>query len=529
MLIEMVGDVLTQPFNPLRSKLGFHDVNIRHHAIDQHIQVLMSDNVPDVLISHVKADYFLQHINSDDAVQKMSLYCDALLRFVVRSSSLVIANTLSYPTTRIVGLSHIDQLKLTAELNSMLFDCAAKSSMVSIADVAGVITRNGIDRSINLQNELVMRMPYTRHVLPDLINEYAKVIRERFVARKKVVVLDADNTLWGGVVGEDGIDGISVDTEFPGIVYRRFQQDLVNIAKSGILLALVSKNNEADVKQAFDQLDMPLKWSQFVSTRVNWHPKSENIAAIAKELSIGLESMVFIDDNSFEIEQVRGALPMVDCYEFDARQVDSALSLLSRISDLNTWSLTAEDLAKTEQYQQKSQREASSVAAITLDDYIQSLEIRIEVGINRVAQIQRITQLTNKTNQFNLTTKRFTEAEMIKAMQEGQVFDFRVIDKFGDMGIVGVSIVRNGEVEAFLMSCRALGRKIENEMLDFVLSKATDYPLTATYCKTMKNELVSGFYDENRIGLIYNDSSIKKYRLDERPQGHSKTRITEVD
>jgi FkbH-like protein len=529
MLIEMVGDIITQPLSQLKNYIDNKSVNIIHHGIDQHFQVLTSNTTPTVLISHATPNFFLMDGDRDGALQKMSLYCNALTIYAARGSTLVVVNTLSLPTDRIVGTLFMEQQRLTAELNSMLFDCAAASKMISVADIATVLARAGIDRSINIQNDLVMRMPYTRQVQPAIVAEYAMVIRERFVPRKKLLLLDADNTLWGGVIGEDGVDGISVDTEFPGIVYRRFQQHLLQIANSGILLALVSKNNEADVKQAFDRLDMPLKWRQFVSTRVNWHPKSENISAIAKELNIGLESMVFIDDNSFEIEQVRSALPMVDCYEFDARKADSALSLLSRISDLNTWSLTAEDLTKTEQYQQKNQREALFGAAITLDDYIDSLEIRIEVGINRVAQVQRITQLTNKTNQFNLTTRRFSEAEIITAMQEGQVFDFRVIDKFGDMGIVGVSIVRNGEIEAFLMSCRALGRKIESEMLEYVVSKVAGYPITAIYRKTMKNELVSSFYDENGIGLIYSDSTIKKYRLDKRPRVSSTTRITEVD
>ena len=344
-----------------------------------------------------------------------------------------------------------------------------------------------------------MRMPYTGHALPHVIHECGRAIRERFLPRKKaVLLLDADNTLWGGIIGEDGVAGIDIGPSYPGIVHRLFQQSLLELRSSGVLLCLVSKNNEADVREAFEKLEMPLKWGHFTAARVNWKPKSENIAAIAGELKLGFESLVLVDDNPFEIEEVQHALPAVDRYLFDALNADEALSLVYRIRDLSTWSLTAEDRQKANQYSEEIQRKNLRDAVGSLEDYLRSLNIKLEVGMNRASQIKRISQLTNKTNQFNLTTRRYSEAEIIELQARGRVFDFRVTDRFGDMGIVGIVIVLDGEIDSFLMSCRALGRKVENLMLKHVCEVVgSDPPLRARFVPTPKNGMVEDFYDHN--------------------------------
>ncbi len=495
MRIELVGDVVTQPFSALKKHLPDAQIELHHHGIDQHFQVLMAGVDADVLICHAMASYFWDGSGGMDAKARMQAYCAAILNVANKGKCLIIVNSLSASRARIVGKTHLHNLRLIADLNAMLFDLADQSAFVSVADIAGVLSDCGQLQSINVQNELVMRMPYTRQVLPSIIGEYARVVIERHSARKKVILLDADNTLWGGIVGEDGIDGIQVDTQFPGIVHRKFQQQLLELGRSGILLVLVSKNNEADVREAFDGLDMPLRWDSFSAVRANWSSKSENIAAIAAELNVGLDSMIFIDDNPFEIEQVRAAHPMIDCYQFAGRNANEALSLLFNATGLGVWATTDEDLAKSQQYAQEAERRQIATSAASLEDYIASLDIRIEAGVNRQAQLKRIAQLTNKTNQFNLTTRRYSEAEILSAMQDGQVFDFRVIDKFGDMGIVGVAIIRRGVVETFLMSCRALGRNVEHTMLAYCCAVANASALRAHFIPTAKNSMVADFYD----------------------------------
>jgi FkbH-like protein len=499
MRVEFVGDIVTQPFSVLSKRFPDRQLEIYHHGIDQHFQVLMSSATADILICHTMASFFLESGSGMDARTRMQAYCHEILKFATTGKCLVAVNTLSVPRDRIVGMQHLQRLRLVADLNAMLFDLAEQTQLVSVADIAGIISEVGQSQSISIQNELVMRMPYTRHILPVIVSEYERVVSERIAPRKKVVLLDADNTLWSGIVGEDGVDGLQVDHQFPGIVHRKFQQQLLELRRSGLLLALVSKNNEPDVREAFDSLDMPLKWDSFSAIRANWNPKSENIALIASELNVGLDSMVFIDDNVFEIEQVRAAHPTVDCFRFDGRNAKEALSLLCDIAGLGAWAVTDEDIAKSEQYAQQAQRKKIESAATSVEQYIESLDIRIEAGINRTAQVKRISQLTNKTNQFNLTTRRYSESDILVAMQEGKVFDFRVIDKFGDMGIVGVTIIRNGAIEAFLMSCRALGRNVEQIMLAYGCALTGEPALSAHFIPTAKNSMVADFYEKSGL------------------------------
>ncbi|MGN6594497.1 HAD-IIIC family phosphatase [Sphingopyxis terrae] len=510
MLIEFVGNIVTQPFGRLARLLPWDDVAVVHHGIDQSIQVLLGGSKADVLVVHLTPDHFMVQ-GEAQAVALMQGYCDALRSFAAANRTVVIVNTLAPPVHRLVGSDHVAQLRLTARLNEMLFACSDETGWVSMADVAGVLALNGLDKSISATNGAMMRMPYTSHVLPALVDEYARAIRERFVVRKKVILLDADNTLWGGVVGEDGVEVIQVDEQYPGILFRRFQAALASLRDSGILLCLVSKNNEADVREAFDRRDMPLRWDSFAAIRANWEPKSANIGSIAEQLNVGIDSMLFIDDNPVEIAEVTAQFPQIAARQFHVREAADALGWLASIPDLGTWSPSAEDLAKSEQYRQEAQRQEVAASATSIEDYIASLGMVLEAGINRADHVKRIAQLTNKTNQFNLTTRRYSEADILAAMEEGQVFDFRVRDRFGDMGIIAVVIVRGGEIEAFLMSCRALGRKVEEDVVKYVLSKIPAGEVRARYIRSGKNPMVADFYDRVGFSLVEGDDDVRRY------------------
>src|SRR5262249_8847124 len=324
-----------------------------------------------------------------------------------------------------------------------------------------------------------------------------QVIRERYASRKKVVCLDADNTLWGGIVGEDGVERIAIDRQYPGTLYRRFQSQLLDLARSGVVLALVTRNNHADVEEPFERRDMPLKLEHFSSIQVNWEPKSDNIVRVAEELNLGLDSIIFIDDNPFELEQVKAALPEVEVYRFQAQWADAALGLLASIPGLKTWSVTSEDLQKAALYRDERQRTELRKQVTSLGDYLRSLDIRLEVGCNRISQVKRISQLTNKTNQFNLTTRRYSEGDVVSLMEAGSVFDVRLRGRFGDMGVIGVVIVGGGEIDPFLLSCRALGRGVEPQVLDYICRKFGSDALTASYVPTRKNIMTVEFYDAN--------------------------------
>lgn len=499
--IAVVSDCTSRPLIRFSGvEVGF-DFQIEHFGIDQHIQVLLSGPKLDVLLVHVGSRFFDFQSSLSVVRQRLNELLAAIDHFLRESSAILVLNTVGPPVHRLVGRQHMEAISLACEINCSFIRLANREARVSIADIASVLSTVGLSRAINLQNDWVMRMPYTGIAISAISSEYAKVLRERFVVRKKVLIIDADNTLWHGVIGEDGIEGVSVGKDYPGAVFQCFQYQLLEARDSGLLLAMVSKNNLADVRQVFGECSMPLKWDDFTAHRVNWMRKSENIISIAEELNLGLDSFVMIDDNPFELEEVSRSLPSVTCIRFDWQNPSEALSLLYNTPGLSAWEATAEDSGKAQQYADESKRKELFASSGSLEDYIRSLDIQIKVGCNRQSAVARISQLTNKTNQFNLTTRRYSEGEIRDAMIGGAVYDFHVADRLGDMGIVGVAIVREQEIEAFLMSCRALGREIEGNMLAYVCSKHSSVNLSASYVPTEKNSMVSEFYDRNGFEL----------------------------
>ena len=460
----------------------------------------------------------------------MEEYCAGVREFAARNPAIVILNTLEAPPEAVLGMDRLDRLALAAQLNARLFAVARERANVSVVDIGGIVGRIGAERALSLQNRLAMRLPYTKPALEAVGAAYAQAIRERFLPRKKVVAVDADNTLWGGIVGEDGADGVAVDRDYPGSVFRRFQTQLLDLRRSGVLLALVTKNNLADIEEVFALRQMPLGLDHFSAIRVNWAPKSGNLIEVAEELNLGLESIVFIDDNPFELEEVRTALPMVEAWRFEARNADAALGLLASIPGLRAWSATAEDLAKAEQYAQERQRSEARAVSGSLDDYLASLDIRLQIGRNRRSQVKRLSQLTNKTNQFNVTTRRYSEADIARFMDDADVFDVRLLDRFGDMGVIGAVIVANGEIDTFLMSCRALGRGVEGRILRHAVDRIGDPGLRARYIPTRRNILTETFFDGNGFDLLDTDEEGGKlYRLGGGPPPGRDIPVEEVD
>jgi len=247
-----------------------------------------------------------------------------------------------------------------------------------------------------------------------------------------------------------------------------------------------------------------LKWDDFLIKKVNWNPKSQNIIEIAKEINVGIDSLLFIDDNPYEIEEAKRA--GVEAVLVNEENISI---ILDRI-DLKAINITKEDKQKLNQYKSEQKRGEILKQVASIDDFIKSLNIKINYWINNKNQLKRITQLINKTNQFNLTTKRYSESEVEELMNKYQVFSFQVEDKFGDMGIVSVVIVKDNEIDTFLMSCRVLGRKIENQIIDIVL-KNTNLPLKAKYIKTKKNSQVENLYEKLGFKVISQTEEEKNY------------------
>lgn len=369
-------------------------------------------------------------------------------------------------------------------------------------DVDGLQRYFGIERSLDDRKWYLYRQPYTEIFWNELAQQLAAILNGQKTASKKCIIVDCDNTLWGGIVGEDGLVGIALGDDFPGSAFRDFQHQLLTLRSQGILIALCSKNNEADVWEVFDRHDgMVLKRDHVVSHRINWNDKVSNICSIAKELNIGLDSLVFVDDSAFEIGHIRQALPMVTCLE-----VPSDIALFSQtISSFRLFDqehISEEDRVRSEMMVQERERRGLSVA-MGPDEFRKSLGLIVEILECRPEHVARVTQLINKTNQFNLTTRRKTAAEVVALCDDASwdVLGIRVADRFGDYGLVGVVLLhqtlKTVEIETFLLSCRVLGRGVE----EAIFAKIADiariagaHEIVGDYIPTKKNAMVSGLY-----------------------------------
>jgi len=325
--------------------------------------------------------------------------------------------------------------------------------------------------------------------------------------RAKVLVLDADNTLWGGVVGEDGIDGIRLGPEYPGNLYLEFQRRILDFQQRGFILAMCSKNNATDVDQVLrEHPHQVLRDEHFAARRVNWVSKPENLVSLAAELNLGLDSFIFVDDSDHECAAVRHALPQVEVVQVPSRPLDVP-RCLDQVARLEVLSLTREDLAKTEMYAQERKRrellDGASVAGGSAADYLKRLGMRMKVSVGNPAHLARLSQLTQKTNQYNLTTRRYDERQIQQFLDDEQwlVADFSLVDAFGDSGVVGLAMFRvdaelRARLDTFLMSCRVIGREAEAAFLHALLRKLADRGIVevhAEFIGTAKNSLAAGF------------------------------------
>ncbi len=349
---------------------------------------------------------------------------------------------------------------------------------------------------------------------------FERKVAQVALKRKKCLVLDLDNTLWGGILGEDGMNGIKIGGDYPGKAYHLFQEALLELSKSGVILTICSKNNEDEVLEALDKNPfMVLNKDSFAAWSINWKDKASNIREIAEELNIGLDSMVFVDDSPSERELIRQSLPMVAVPEFPSQPYDLISFYKSLVENyFRVYTLTDEDKAKTEQYKANALRARSKESFTDLESFIKSLDIRMKIEPANGFNISRIAQMTQKTNQFNLTTKRYTESEIRMHLESGwRIYCMYASDRFGDYGITGCILINGQEIDSLLMSCRILGKGIEYAFLKTVMgimkADGCEY-LSASFIPTAKNMQVSAFYD--RCGFYVTadkKSGEKEYRI----------------
>jgi FkbH-like protein len=391
------------------------------------------------------------------------------------------------------------------QLNRKLLDLCNTVSDCVFFDVDEIAARYGRTGWRDTRLFLASRLPVAATAFEAYTRGLMRTVSVLFRAPRKVLCTDLDNTLWGGVLGEDGPRGIVTGSAFPGNCYLEYQRYLKQLAARGILLALVSKNNEADVEEAFQvrSADLALSLDSFVARKIGWNEKMEALRALASELSLGLDSFVFVDDSPVECAAIRQYLPEVAVVEVPVDRPWELVKMLADESFFDSATVTDDDVNRPKEYEAQAQRNALLSATTSRDEFLQSLGIVCTFLSAVHAPLARSVQLLAKTNQFNLTTRRHssTEVERFAKAAGGQSVAVRVRDRFGDAGVVGLALAaQQGDrcvIDSLLLSCRVIGRGIETALLALVAERAAKTGsrwLIGEYIESKKNALCADFY-----------------------------------
>ena len=422
------------------------------------------------------------------------------------NSKLVITN-FSIPTFSTYGIfeTKIDygQHEMITELNNRLANIFLNSNSIFIYDFNNFVSKHGEKNIFDDKQFLFGDMKISLDYIPYLANDLLSYIIGHLGISKKCIVLDLDNTLWGGIVGEDGFNGIKLGPEPPGNAYIEFQKVLLSFYQRGIILAINSKNNYEDaIKVIKEHPYMILHEDHLASLRINWNDKVSNMREIANELNIGLDSIVFFDDDPVNKEYMKINLPQVLTVDLpkDPSQYADIVKNMNAFSVLH---ITPEDRQRGKMYTEQRKRSELEKSTLDLESFLKQLDLIISIKNANEFTIPRISQLTLKTNQFNLTTKRYQEAD-IKRLSQDQNYMVgcaQVKDKFGDNGITGVFIIHKENpkewfIDTFLLSCRVMGREVEKGILGYILNKAKESGverIKAQFIQSQKNKPIEDF------------------------------------
>lgn len=418
----------------------------------------------------------------------------------------VIQNNFDYLPYRLLGnLDGTDlrgRVNFVRRLNAAFADYARAHAGLYINDICWQAADFGLARWHDEAYWCLYKYAMSREALPVVAFNAANIVKALFGKNKKALALDLDNTLWGGVVGDDGPENLELGTETAvGQCYTEFQQYLKDLSRTGVLLNVISKNEQVNAKAGLDHPQMVLKEGDFVSVKANWEPKGENLVQMAEELALLPESFVFVDDNPAEREIVRQQVPGAAVPEIG--QVENYVSALDHGGWFEAVQLSGDDLRRSAMYRENAQRAQLQSRFTDYGAYLDSLEMKGTIRPFESVYMARIAQLTNKSNQFNLTTRRYTQEEIERAATDPAFITRygKLEDRFGDNGVVAVSI---GEVKGdalelvlWLMSCRVLKRDMEFAMMDEMVAAARARGVRVIrgfYYPTAKNGMVRDFY-----------------------------------
>ncbi len=465
----------------------------------------------------------------------------------------IIQNNFEFPYWRLLGNRDAydihGRVRFVNRLNERFAEYAETQEGFYLHDLQYLAASYGLDRWADPGFWHLYKYAMSMQAIPVYAYSVATIIKSIYGRNKKALALDLDNTLWGGIVGDDGPEGLEIGMETSvGQVYHEFQDYLKQQKEIGVLLTVDSKNEEENALAGLRHPAGVLRPEDFVAIRANWEPKSENIKSIAQQLNILPESMVFVDDNPAEREIVRGQVPGVAVPEMGTPE--SYLHTIDRAGYFEVTSFSEDDRKRNDMYQQNAKRQAAQASFTDYGDYLRSLEMKAQIRPFEEINYPRITQLTNKSNQFNLTTRRYTQPEIAQAAQDPECITLcgSLVDKFGDNGIVSLVIGSmamamteeeegkkpqpTGEkallMDLWLMSCRVLKRDMEYAMMDALVQACVEHGISEIYgyyYPTAKNGMVRDFYGRMGFTKIHEEqggNTVWKFRIPAsyQPQNH---------
>jgi len=429
--------------------------------------------------------------------------------FVEKTNSKIVVSNLSMPSYSSLGILETKDFgisQMILEFNEKMNLRLKNERSIYVYDLLQFYYRFGEQNVAEPHKISIGDIKIAFDYIPYLAEELMGYIKPYLGLNKKCIVLDLDNTLWGGIVGEDGFNGIKLGTEPPGNIFKEFQHWLLALHNRGIILAINSKNNPDDaLKVIQEHKHMILREEHFASMKINWNDKIQNMKDIADDINIGLDSMVFFDDDPRNCEIVKTALPQVLTINLP-KDPSFYVPLIQSMNDFNVLKITNEDKKRGKMYFKQKQRSDLKNKTNNLEEYLGKLETKVTIKNVDETTIPRVSQLTMKTNQFNLTTKRYHEEEIRKMANDSKitVCCAQVEDKFGDNGITGSFILDSKDektlhVDTFLLSCRVIGREVEQAIMSFIIDKAKKEgfsKISAEFIPTKKNSPASNFLEE---------------------------------
>jgi len=433
------------------------------------------------------------------------------------NTSIIFFNSLSLLSSNYLSKDNYDKIKKKINLfNNFLNKLSIKNERLSILDVEKISNFIGVKNFYDEPNYYISKIPFTEEANNYLSFEITKIINSELNVRKKCLIVDLDNTLWGGVLGEEGSHGIDLGKTFKGESYKNFQKYLKLLQKRGVILAICSKNNLSDVKDCFgNNKEICLNLSDFSSLQINWNEKYLNVNKIAQDLNIAKDSIVFLDDSEFEREQMRKFNPDINTLDFP-KDPKNLIDTIENSLFFYQNKQTKEDNKKKEQYEILRRVNQAKLKANSLDEFLKNLSMKLDIYKVNKSNFDRSVQLTNKTNQFNLTTKRFTPAQMQNYINSKNQLSIiaNLKDKYGDNGLTALAMCKKKDnntwtIDNFLLSCRIFGRGVENILLFELLKKLKQKNVKRVegrYVQSAKNEMCRNFYFNNKFEEKKKDS-----------------------